>query len=302
MTRSSSSFQHLSGQHRRWPVANMAEGRWIADDQAEFARVIDAEAVRQPRVLDRGRGAVEFGARVAAIWSCVIVLAGPNHAGVASIDLEGGDSLCIGQGFFGLQRIPSLLCCSASRLSGCEPDRCSSISPKTHPAQPSPGHFALQVDYFGVVHCCEEHRGVLSRGAGGQEVFELPGAGECGKLDRHHPALSQTLLRRAPPGLPAGGYIWRWFAGPIRRPERLDADRAARSSTAEARPLRREQRQAASRWEAPTWGWRPPHGGVTKCDVLGPGGDEPLRGRLARQPPRARGGSFPTRPPASIRS
>ena len=44
--------------------------------------------------------------------------------------------------------------------------------------QPSPGHFALEVDDFGAVYRWAMETGVLSRSADGNAVFELPG-GEC---------------------------------------------------------------------------------------------------------------------------
>jgi catechol 2,3-dioxygenase-like lactoylglutathione lyase family enzyme len=49
---------------------------------------------------------------------------------------------------------------------------------ETRAPQPSPGHFALEVDDFGGVYRWAVGAGVLSRAPGGEAVFELPG-GEC---------------------------------------------------------------------------------------------------------------------------
>ena len=56
---------------------------------------------------------------------------------------------------------------------------------ETQAPQPSPGHFALEVDDFGAVYRWATDAGVLSRAAGGPAVFELPG-GEC-QLYLHDP-------------------------------------------------------------------------------------------------------------------
>jgi catechol 2,3-dioxygenase-like lactoylglutathione lyase family enzyme len=57
---------------------------------------------------------------------------------------------------------------------------------ETRTPQPSPGHFALEVDDFGAVYRWAVEAGVLSRSADGNSVFELPG-GEC-QMYLHDPS------------------------------------------------------------------------------------------------------------------
>ena len=110
------------------------------------------------------------------------VRAGLNHVGVRVDDLDAAIRF-YAEGF-GLERIPA-----PSFGAPVVWLRAGSLQlhlTETHPAQPSPGHFALEVDDFAAVYRWAKSTGVLSRGAGGQAVFELPG-GEC-QLYVHDPA------------------------------------------------------------------------------------------------------------------
>ncbi len=105
-----------------------------------------------------------------------------NHVGVRVDDLD--EAIRFYAEGFGLERIPApTFGASVVWL------RAGSLQlhlTETHPAQPSPGHFALEVDDFGAVYRWATSTGVLSRAAGDQAVYELP-SGEC-QLYVHDPA------------------------------------------------------------------------------------------------------------------
>jgi len=89
--------------------------------------------------------------------------------------------------------------------------------------QPSPGHFALEVDDFGAVYRWATTADVLSRAADGSAVFELPG-GEC-QLYVHDPGGNVVEVCH-----PAAGR-WREEIPEMVRladlyPQNADADRA----------------------------------------------------------------------------
>ena len=102
------------------------------------------------------------------------VRAGLNHVGVRVDDLDAAIRF-YAEGF-GFERIPApsfgspvvWLRAGSLQLHLTEMPR----------AEPSRGHFALEVDDFGSVYRWATENGVLSRPADGRAVFELPG-GEC---------------------------------------------------------------------------------------------------------------------------
>jgi lactoylglutathione lyase len=97
-----------------------------------------------------------------------------NHVGVRVDDLDAAIRFYT-EGF-GLERIPAPSFGSPVvwlRAGSLQLHLTESLLP-----QPSPGHFALEVEDFGAVYRWATEIGVLSRAADGQAVFELPG-GEC---------------------------------------------------------------------------------------------------------------------------
>ena len=145
--------------------------------------------------------------------------AGLNHVGVRVDDLDAAIRF-YAKGF-GLERIP------APSFGG--PVvwlRAGSLQlhlTETDTAQPSPGHFALEVDDFGAVYRWAKSTGVLSRAADGTAVYELPG-GEC-QLYVHDPAGNVVEVCHRDAGR------WRGQIPEMVRladlhPQNVDADRA----------------------------------------------------------------------------
>ena len=131
-----------------------------------------------------------------------------NHVGVRVDDLDAAIRF-YAEGF-GLERIPApsfgppvvWLRAGSLQLHLTE----------TQVAQPSPGHFALEVDDFGAVYRWATAAGVLSRAADGSAVFELPG-GEC-QMYLHDPGgTSSRSATRTPHG--GGTRSPGWFASRI---------------------------------------------------------------------------------------
>ena len=150
-----------------------------------------------------------------------------NHVGVRVDDLDAAIRF-YAEGF-GLERIPApsfgppvvWLRAGSLQLHLTE----------TQVAQPSPGHFAFEVDDFGAVYRWATAAGVLSRAADGSAVIELPG-GEC-QMYLHDPA--GNVVEVCHPDAAR----WRDEIPGIRladvHPQNADADKASSFSIAERR-------------------------------------------------------------------
>lgn len=104
-----------------------------------------------------------------------------NHVGVRVDDLDAAIRF-YAEGF-GLERIPAPT--FGPEVVWLRAGSLQLHLTETSTPQPSTGHLALEVDDFGAVYRWALDRGVLSRGAGGHAVFELP-SGEC-QLYLHDP-------------------------------------------------------------------------------------------------------------------
>jgi catechol 2,3-dioxygenase-like lactoylglutathione lyase family enzyme len=147
------------------------------------------------------------------------VLAGLNHVGIRVDDLDAAIRF-YAEGF-GLERIaaPSF----GPPVAWLRAGSLQLHLTETRTPQPSPGHFALEVDDFGAVYRWAVETGVLSQPADGYAVFELPG-GEC-QMYLHDP--SGNVVEVCHPDAA------RWtkeIAGLVRLadvyPQNADADRA----------------------------------------------------------------------------
>ena len=101
-------------------------------------------------------------------------MAALNHVGVRVDDLDAAIRFYT-EGF-GLERIPAPS--FGPQVVWLRAGSLQLHLTETRVAQPSPGHFALEVDDFGAVYRWATTAGVLSRAADGSAVIELPG-GEC---------------------------------------------------------------------------------------------------------------------------
>jgi catechol 2,3-dioxygenase-like lactoylglutathione lyase family enzyme len=97
-----------------------------------------------------------------------------NHVGVRVDDLDAAIRF-YAEGF-GLERIPAPS--FGPPVAWLRAGSLQLHLTETRAPQPSPGHFALEVDDFGAVYRWATETGALSRAADGKAVFELPG-GEC---------------------------------------------------------------------------------------------------------------------------
>lgn len=101
-------------------------------------------------------------------------MASLNHVGVRVDDLDAAIRFYT-EGF-GLERIPAPL--FGPPVVWLRAGSLQLHLTETEVAQPSAGHFALEVDDFGAVYHWATAAGVLSHAADGSAVIELPG-GEC---------------------------------------------------------------------------------------------------------------------------
>ena len=110
------------------------------------------------------------------------VRAGLNHVGIRVDDLDA--AIRFYADGFGLERIaaPSF----GSPVVWLRAGSLQLHLTETRTPQPSPGHFALEVDDFGAVYRWALDIRVLSPSADGYAVFELPG-GEC-QMYLHDPS------------------------------------------------------------------------------------------------------------------
>ena len=159
------SYEHLGD---GWLIAagtlrHSTEGGWMADGRkAALAHVVGGKCARESRLPDgRGGSRRVRGAAVGRSRPIVTVRAGLNHVGVRVDDLDAAIGF-YAEGF-GLELIPA-----PSFGSPVVWLRAGSLQlhlTETRTPQPSPGHFALEVDDFGAVYRWAMTAGVLSRSA-----------------------------------------------------------------------------------------------------------------------------------------